>query len=74
MKAKIIAGKIYLPKKVREKVKLIEGKECEITIVGDEIRIRPPYPENLKMLKVLKSSKPKVKVEDMMRAEIIEDA
>lgn len=74
MKVKIIAGKVYLPKEVRKRVDLREGRECEAVVVGDEIRIRPAQPESLNALQVLKKPKPVASIEKMVKAEVVEDA
>ncbi len=74
MKVKMIAGKIYLPKEVRKKVNLSEKGECEVVVVGDEIRIRPVQPETLNTLEHLKKPKREMSIEDMVEAEAVEDA
>ncbi len=74
MKAKVIAGKVYIPKDIREKVKLTERSECEMVIVGNEIRIMPVQPDSLNALRALKKPGPKVGVDEMVKAEAVEDA
>ena len=74
MKVKLVAGKIYLPKEVRERVNLPEGGECEAVLVGDEVRIRPVQPKSLNALNALRKPKPEARVEEMARAEVVEDA
>ncbi|MEE8167343.1 MAG: AbrB/MazE/SpoVT family DNA-binding domain-containing protein [Candidatus Hydrothermarchaeales archaeon] len=74
MKVKVIAGKVYIPKEVREKVNLLEGSEYEAVVVGDEIRIQPAQPESLSALRALKKPRPEVSIEKMMKAEAVEDA
>lgn len=73
MKVKVIAGKIYLPKEVREKG-FEEGSEYEAVVVGDELRLRPPQPESLKALQYLKKPRPEASAEEMTKAEVVEDA
>lgn len=76
MKVKVIAGKVYLPKEVREEAKLLEGSEYEAFVMGDEIRIRPLQPEGLNALRALKKEKKiaKVGIDEMMKAEAVDDA
>lgn len=74
MKVKVVAGKVYLPKEVRERVNLLEGGECEAVVVGDEIRIRPAQPESLSALRALKKPRPEVSIAEMVKAEVVEDA
>ncbi len=74
MKAKVIAGKVYIPKDIREKAKLVERSECEIVIVGNEIRIMPAQPESLNALRALKKPAPKSGVDEMVKGEEVADA
>jgi len=73
VKVKVTAGKIYLPKEVRERG-FEEGSEYEAVVVGDELRLRPPQPESLSTLKALKKTKPEASVEEMAKVEVVEDA
>ncbi len=74
MKVKMIAGKIYLPREVRDKANLSEKSEYEAVVVGDEIRIRPVQPESLNALRALKKRVPEASVEEMAKAGVVEDA
>lgn len=73
MKARVIAGKVYIPKDIRKKAKLVERSECEMVMVGDEIRIMPAQPDSLNALRALKKPGPKAGVEEMVKAEEVED-
>jgi len=72
MKVKIVDRKIYLPKELLDEAKLPEKGLCEATVVGDEIRIRPPVSEELNLVKMLKSPA-KENIDEMMKAEEVED-
>ncbi len=73
MKVKVIAGKIYLPKKLREKLNLKEKSECEVLVVGNEIRLIPVQPKSLNTLKYLTQQR-EAGIEEMVEAEVVEDA
>ncbi|RLE78961.1 MAG: hypothetical protein DRJ36_03915 [Thermoprotei archaeon] len=71
MKVKIIGGKVYLPKKLREKAGLKD--ECEVILIGDQIILRAKVPEKLNALKVLKEVKVEASIDDMVKAEEVEN-
>jgi len=71
MKVKIIGGKIYLPKELREKAGLKD--ECEAILVGDQIILRAKVPEKLNALKILMEVEVETSIENMVRAEEVED-
>jgi len=72
MKVKVVDRKIYLPKGLLEEASLPERGSCEATVVGDEIRIRRPVSEELNLVKILKAA-PQENIDEMMRAEEVED-
>lgn len=75
MKVKVVAGKIYLPKEMRRAGNLSEGSEWEATVLGDEIRLRPIQPKMPKTALLLKKGKAaQAAIDDMVRAEVVDDA
>jgi hypothetical protein len=75
MKVKLIGRKLYLPKELVEKAGLPESGECDATLVGDEVRIRREFAEEeLSMTKMLKSKPITARIDDIARAEEVEDA
>lgn len=70
MKVKVVGGKIYLPKEVRDKVG--DSDEYELIVVGDQIILRPRLPEKLNLENILKKPVVKASVEEMVEAEDID--
>jgi hypothetical protein len=73
LKVKIIDRKIYLPKDLIEKASLPKRGVCEAVLVGDEVRIRRETSTELNILKILEKPPTRQKIEDIMRAEEVED-
>lgn len=40
------AGRLVIPKKIRDEMNLVPGSELEIDTTGDEIRLRLPVPKS----------------------------
>lgn len=73
MKVKIIAGKVYLPKAVRERARLSEEGECELVLLGDEVRLRAKVPETLGIMEALRKPAPELGVKEMLEAEEVDN-
>ena len=73
MKVKIIAGKLYLPKDLRVKAGLPDNGVCEAILVGDEIKLRGEIPSTLNIIEAIRKPRAESSIEDMMKAEEVED-
>jgi len=70
MRVKIVGGKIYLPKDIRMRVGLRD--EYEVTIVGDEIILRPRLPDKLNLNEIIKKPATEVSIDEMVEAEDVD--
>ena len=73
MKVKIVAGKVYLPKSLRIKAKLPDNGVCEAILVGDEVKLRGEIPRTLNVIEDIRNPRAKLSIEEMMKAEEVED-
>ena len=70
MKVKIVGGKIYLPKDIREKIGFRD--EYEISVVGDEIILRPRLPDKLNLSEIIKRPMAEISIDEMVEAEDVD--
>lgn len=72
MKASIENGKITIPKEVIYKANLPLNGECEVEVVGTEIKITPFVAHPEKMIKILRESQVVAPIDEMVRNEVVD--